>query len=91
LRDLQEGQGELRDRAGPPHRQVLCRSAQGNLTRRGRGGFSSRPVYEHRGAFRGGTFSMNQAAFPIDIHAHALSDAWREADQVGGEGANSAR
>ena len=91
LRDLQEGQGELRDRAGPPHRQVLCRSAQGNLTPHGHGGFSSQPVYEHRVALRGDPFSMNQAPFQIDIHAHALSDVWRETDQVGGEDANAAR
>ena len=30
---------------------------------------------------------MIQAPFQIDIHAHALSDACREADQVGGEDA----
>ena len=40
LRDLREGQkSELRNRPGSPQRQVLRRSAQGNLTRSDRGRF----------------------------------------------------
>jgi len=53
---LRRPEGELRDHAGPAQRQVLRRSAQGNLRRADRGCFPSRPIDRRRVAVRGGLF-----------------------------------